>query len=283
MTHDRNCIRECRTFEVGEDGKRHPKHYAACPDPVTCAGCVPREAREGSLICDTCFNKARALLRDAPELLERLRSEADPNKSGWNWDSGPVVRSTAVHANGPIGDDLLDAINAVEYGMWFYTAGIEELENNTAAMTQLGPLLLDHHVPDEDGVREAWSVVDALKRWGLERRDTHRHVFPGKLPNAPLGSYAKFDEEEQGEGVTDWYDPLIDVKQAAQRAGVGVRSVQLWVQKGHLKHTSRLRAGDGTWHTYFRTSHVDAVAEEQAGRRKRATGMIANNTRGGAK
>lgn len=275
---ERVCIRGCVAYEKGADGVRRPLHYAGCVDygaeaATVCTGCVPRECRDGSLICDTCFGKARALLHDAPDLLGRLRSEADAAKSGWNWDTGPVIRSTSTSAPAPVGDDLLDAIHAVEHAMWFYDAGIEALSNNTAAMTQLGPLLLDTHPADEHGVRETWSLLDALKRWGLERRDTHRHVYPGRLPNAPLGSYAKFDEEERGEPVTEWYDPLIDVKQAAERSGVGVRAVQLWVQKGHLTHTSRLRSGDGTWHTYFRTSHVDKVAEAQAGRRKRSVGV----------
>ncbi|MEW1705972.1 helix-turn-helix domain-containing protein [Microbacterium sp. NPDC089190] len=261
MSRERDCVRGCVTFEVGEDGKRQPLHYAACTNPETCGGCVPRECREGSLICDQCFGKARALLSDAPDLLGRLRSEADAGKSGWNWDSGPVVRSTAVHANGPIGDDLLDAITAVEYGMWFYAAGIETLANNAAAMSQLGPLLLDIHKPDEDGVREAWSMLDALKRWGLERRGTHRHVFPGKLPNAPLGSYAKFDEEEQGEPVGEWFDPILSVAQVAERTKVGERDIRRWITKGLITPVARIREGSAV-RTYLRASEADRVAAD---------------------
>lgn len=268
MSRERDCVRGCVTFEVGEDGKRQPLHYAACTNPETCGGCVPRECREGSLICDQCFGKARALLNDAPDLLGRLRSEADAGKSGWNWDSGPVVRSTKVHANGPIGDDLLDAITAVEYGMWFYAAGIETLANNAAAMSQLGPLLLDIHKPDEDGVREAWSMLDALKRWGLERRDTHRHVFPGRLPNAPLGSYAKFDEEEQGEPVAEYFEKPVSVKQAAVIAGVGEHEVRKWIRLGLFERKMRWREGRACT-TYLYPSDVKAVAEMRAANRKR--------------
>lgn len=263
---ERYCLRGCVAFEVAEDGTRTPKHYAGCPDygstePGSCCGCVLVECRDGSLVCDSCFGKARALLSDAPDLLARLRSEADAAKSGWNWDTGPVIRTTSVHAPAPVGDDLFDAIVAVEHAMWFYAAGMEALSNNEAAMSQLGPLILDQHAPDEDGVREAWSVLDVLKRWGLERRDTHRHVYPGRLPNAPLGSYAKYDEEEQGTPVGEWYDPILSVNQVAERTQVGERDVRRWITKGLIEPVARIREGSAV-RTYLRASDADRVAAE---------------------
>lgn len=255
------------------DGVRRPLHYAGCGDygvdgPGDCAGCVPVECRDGSLICDRCFGKARALLNDAPDLLARLRSIGDAAKSKWNWEDGPIVRTTSVHAPAPVAEDLLDATHAVEQAIWFYSAGIDTLANNVAAVTQLGPLVLDLHPPDEDGVRATWSILDALKRYGLERRDTHRHVFPGNLPNAPLGSYAKFDEEEQPTPVTEYFERPISVKQAAELAGVGVREVQKWVTAGMFERRLRWREG-GAWKTYLYPSDVEAVAKEQAAKRKR--------------
>lgn len=254
---DRVCVRGCVRKDV---------HYASCKfngpgwengERGACLGCAPRECRDGSLICDQCFGRARALLSDAPDLLGRLRSLGDPSKSGWNWDRGEVIRTTSPHPPAPIGDDLIDAIHAVETAVRFFGSDIAGVSNNAEAMGWLGPLVLDRHAPDHDGVREGWSVRDAVDRWGVERRDDHRHVFPGRLPNAPEGSYARFDDEEDPVAVPELHDPFLDVKQAAARAGVTVRAVQKWAKDGHLVPVARLRTGDGNVHTYFRTSDID--------------------------
>lgn len=258
MTDTRTCVRGCITFEDSEDGRRHPKHYASCVDfghteVTTCRGCVPREAADGALLCVGCIGRARRLLDDAPDLLARLRSIADPSKSGWNWDRD-VIRTSQPHAPAPIGDDLFDAIRTVEFAAWFFDRDASIYADEVKFVDKLGALVLDRHTPDHDGVREAWSVQDAVDRWGVESKD--RHVFPGRLPNAPQGSYAAYDEQGEPMAIPELYDPFLDVKQAAARAGVTVRAVQKWVKEGRLIPVAKLRAGDGKVHTYFRASDV---------------------------
>lgn len=264
---DRVCVRGCvqagvhwAVCENNSDYEVRRRQRAEKAEEVyvgPCKGCAPRECRDGSLVCDQCFGRARALLPDAPDLLGRLRSLGDPSKSGWNWDRGEVIRSSSPHPPAPIGDDLIDAIHAVEMAVRFFGADIADVSNDADAMGWLGPLVLDRHAPDHDGVREGWSVRDAVDRWGVERRDDHRHVFPGRLPNAPEGSYARFDDEEDPVSVPELHDPFLDVKQAAARAGVGVRAVQKWAKDGHITPVAKLRSPDGNVHTYFRTSDID--------------------------
>ena len=265
---DRVCVRGCTVRDVHwatcvnnsaeELAERSRAEAAGEVYAPLCKGCAPRECRDGSLVCDTCFGRARALLSDAPDLLGRLRSLGDPSKSGWNWDRGEVIRTTSPHPPAPIGDDLIDAIHAVETAVRFFGSDIAAVSNDAEAMGWLGPLVLDRHVPDHDGIREGWSVRDAVDRWGVERKDSHRHVFPGRLPNAPEGSYARFDEEEDPVAIPELHDPFLDVRQAAARAGVGVRAVQKWAKDGHITPVAKLRSPDGNVHTYFRTSDIDA-------------------------
>lgn len=265
---DRVCVRGCTVRDVHwatcennslvEVSKRALCREAGEEYTPPCKGCAPRECRDGSLVCDSCFGRARALLSDAPDLLGRLRSLGDPSKSGWNWDRGEVIRTSSPHPPAPIGDDLIDAIHAVETAVRYFGSDIAAVSNDAEAMGWLGPLVLDRHTPDHDGIREGWSVRDAVDRWGVERKDSHRHVFPGRLPNAPEGSYARFDEEEDPVSVPELHDPFLDVKQAAARAGVGVRAVQKWAKDGHITPVAKLRSPDGNVHTYFRTSDIDA-------------------------
>lgn len=224
---ERACVRVgCRSFEVHPDGTREPRHYSACPSyknpaNTSCSGCVPGECRDGSLVCDSCFGKARALLDDTPDILGRLRALGDPAKSGWNWDREVIGGSAPVVAPAPIGDDLLDAIHGVQTAMSYFAAGIEALSNDREAMGWLGPLVLDQHPPLPDGTRVAWSVRDARDRWGVESR--HKHAFPidtlddGVLDRVP---------------VTGWWDPLRTVAEAAELRGVSERSTRKWVEKG---------------------------------------------------
>lgn len=217
---ERVCVRGCVRPDV---------HYASCrlhgsdyTGMFPCRGCAPRECRDGSLVCDACFGRARALLDDAPDILGRLRALGDPAKSGWNWDREVIGGSAPVVAPAPIGDDLLDAIHGVQNALVYFAAGMEALSNDREAMGWLGPLVLDRHSPDAEGVRERWSVLDARDRWGVESR--HKHVFPlesldddGVLDRVP---------------VTGWWDPLRTVAEAAQLRGVSERSTRKWVEKG---------------------------------------------------
>lgn len=99
---------------------RPGEHYAACrfsgPDyvgPFPCDGCAPRECRDGSLVCDRCFGRMRALLADGPDLIGRVRSLADPMKATPT-DKAPGGRSSATEPPAPIDADLIDALAVLE-------------------------------------------------------------------------------------------------------------------------------------------------------------------------
>lgn len=254
---DRYCIRGCTR-----------QHWATCENLTAaelawkaeavaagekyrgpCAGCAPSVCQDGSLICSHCFGRARHLLGEVGDILARIRSEGDPLKSGWNWDR-VVIAGSSSEAQGPIGEDVVDATNAVLGACRYYAAGLAELSNDLEAMEWLGPLVLDRHKPDEHGVRERWSIQDAKDRWGVERRDPHAFVYP---------------EDEEPEAapestpVREWNDPLLTIKQAAARREVSQRTVQRWVAKELLVPVAKHRDARGAVVLYFPASKIDAV------------------------
>ncbi len=254
---DRFCIRGCTR-----------QHWATCENtnPVEllrkaqaeeagekyrapCRGCAPSVCREGSLICDACFGRARHLLSDAFDILAQIRSQGDPLKSGWNWDR-VVIAGSSPEPPAPIGEDVIDATVAVRTAIAYFQAGLSELSNDLVAMEWLGPLVLDRHPADEEGVRERWSIQDAADRWGAERKSAHAFVYPD-------------DEEPEAVPVSspvrEWYDPLLTIKQAAARREVSQRTVQRWVAKGLLVSVAKHRDARGAVVLYFPASKVDAV------------------------
>ena len=171
MTDDRICINGCVQRGV---------HWANCPDygreegDRTCAGCVPRECRDGSLICDRCFGRIRHLLSEVPDLLGRLRSLADPLKATPT-DNLRTGGAPVFGPREPNPVDLLDAITAVETVYGFYVSWGSDLAkhaNDVEDITYLWEMVAARHLP-KDGVRLAWSVQDAIDQWGVERRTTN--------------------------------------------------------------------------------------------------------------
>ncbi|MEV7827328.1 hypothetical protein [Microbacterium enclense] len=274
-TSDRYCVRGCAR-----------QHWAVCEnlsaDELTmkahaedageiyippCKGCAPSRCRDRSLVCDQCWGRANKLLADAPELLTRLRGMTDGGRSRWNWDRTVTTRAQpGPQASGR--DDISDAINAIESTLRYFAAGLEQLQNDHTAMEWLGPLVLGDHPEDDDGVRERWSVRDAMRRWGLESKYRFVHPGAGGLPHAPAGSYARYDEEETLGPVREWFDPLLTLAQAAERVGLSEQAVRKWVQKGQLNATATSRGSKGAVTSYFRASTVDAAAEDAAARRR---------------
>ncbi|MEX8058726.1 MerR family transcriptional regulator [Microbacterium sp. 16-032] len=169
-----------------------------------------------------------------------------------------MIAGSSPEPPAPIGEDVIDATVAVRAAVAYFAAGLSEVSNDLVAMEWLGPLVLDRHPADEEGVRERWSIQDAADRWGAERGDVHR--FPaGVRPNAPAGSFARADDEEAHAPVREWYDPLLTVKQAAKRVGVTEQAVRLWVSKGLLVPATKARGPRGSVLSYFYASKVDAV------------------------
>lgn len=161
-------------------------------------------------------------------------------------------------------DDITDAMQAIEQALRYYRAGLAALTRDPEAMEWLGPLVLDTH-PAVDGVRERWSVRDAMTRWGLKSR--HRFVHPDARPNAPRGAYAADDDVEVIGPVREWFDPLLTVEQAAQRRDVSPMTIRNWAKKGYLTPVATSRTIRGNVLTYFHASDVDAVTPAPEGRR----------------
>lgn len=274
---DRFCIRGCTRQHWATCENTAPAELAvkAAADAAgekyraPCRGCAPSVCREGSLICDACFGRARHLLDDAFDILAQIRSQGDPLKSGWNWDR-VVIAGSSPEPPAPIGEDVIDATVAVRTAVAYFAAGLSELSNDLVAMEWLGPLVLDRHPADEEGVRERWSIQDAADRWGAERKSAHAFVYPD-------------DEEPEAAPVSmpvrEWYDPLLTVKQAAKRVGVTEQAVRLWVSKGLLVPATKARGPRGSVLSYFYASKVDAVdtsLEEKRTRPKPSAVTAAN-------
>lgn len=251
---ERICLRGCTTRGT---------HYATCedygkpPEESSCRGCAPRECRDGSLICDRCFGRLRALVRDSGDLMGRLWSLADPMKATPT-DKAPGGRSASVEPPAPVDADLLDAINAISRRLWDWEtfvhpltleAALPDLVNVVEHVEALGRGFLDRH-PLVDGIREVWSVQDAVDKWGVERR-TDAFVYPADDDT----------EEVELQPVLEWYDRLLTIQQAAKRAKVSQRQVQRWVEKEILPIVARHRGPRGSVLKYVYTSAVDAAAE----------------------
>lgn len=171
MNSERICLRGCKQRDI---------HWANCPDyglpedaERSCKGCVPRECRDGALICSSCFYRMDRLLADTPDLLGRLRSLADPLKATPTDNLRTGSRGNP-EAQPPVPVDLLDAIASVETVYGFYQSwgsDLAALANDVEDITYLASMVLDRH-PAVDGVRWVWSIQDAVDQWGVERRTT---------------------------------------------------------------------------------------------------------------
>lgn len=117
-----------------------------------------------------------------------------------------------------MGADLLDAIHAVEVAETWAYVDLATVSNDLRTMTYLGEILLDRHKP-VDGVREAWSVQDAVDRWGVERVDR--------------GPVWEDDEslEEDAAPVAEWGNPIVGGDDAEAIAG-SAATLRRWVRQG---------------------------------------------------
>lgn len=244
---DRVCVRGCTRKGV---------HYATCGRSGAewegiagaCKGCAPRECREGSLICDGCFGRMRRLLDDAGDLLGRLRSIADPEKAIPT--DQPHYGVASVEPVAPVGADLLDAIAVVEFVVASVAPDdLPAVANDLDEVLRWSALVLDRHA-DVDGLRVAWSVQDAVDRWGVERRDRSGVVWQPETD----GVIASFDVHEHG-------DPLVSLQDAAVLVGESRFTVARWERKGLLKRAATIPGPRGSRKAMFRLSEVRAVWE----------------------
>lgn len=271
---DEVCVRGCTLRGV---------HFATCDDygrePVesTCRGCAPAPVHPGSAICGRCFGRMRSLLRDAPDLVGRLRSLSDPMKAML---IEPVkVFGRPVEAVAPVGPDLLDAADAILANLrdWAHhlphpsqlpshsrTAGMSTVD--AFALTREYAQSIDVHLdtatadpstalhlaeallvlhPEVEGERPGWSVADAMGRWGAERRERHVHPDAGAEDEV---------EEEQRVAVSEWNNPLITKVQAAKIAG-SERTLRRWEKDGRIASVGRVTIA-GVRTSWYRAADV---------------------------
>lgn len=264
---ERACIRGCTVRDV---------HFAACPNYsleesarktqfaemgleyiAPCKGCAPRECRDGSLICDRCFGRMRHLLSETPDLIGRLESIADPRKA----TPTDVFRTGApqiLDAKSPVPDDLIDALASVR-GVWFTFEGwekdLQKMSNDVEAISWMCSLVLDRHRP-VDGVREAWSVQDAIDNWGVERVD----------PRA-----VEWEDHEDGEEVVDsireWREQLLPRDEVMRRAQISLSTLKRLERDGFVSRRATVNGERGRRTPWFYLSQVrDGMAAAEAAR-----------------
>lgn len=176
-------------------------HFAECEDfgmtsgEGSCRGCVPREARDGALICERCYRRLRSLLEDAGDLLGHVRSLADPTKAGAIDRSNPSARPELP---APVAADLIDASDHIMRNLrqWalhlqgygeYVASGLEAGASAAAAFEDASAcaevivLALDDIVNDlhnvttlcvgvldrSDGEPDTWTLADVAARWRL--------------------------------------------------------------------------------------------------------------------
>lgn len=259
------CTRGCLQADV---------HYADCsiyddaPVGPRCGGCAPAPVVDGLLLCERCYRRMRGLLRNAFDLLARLRTMTGQAKAVIY---SPVkVSSSRGSAPEQVGSELLDAITEISANLsrWSRFIDLSTLRGLDAVLTdveqtwRLSAAVLDAHSEDETGARH-WSLADAAARWGVERRD--RHVYPAARQADDEDTF------EEPAPVTEWYDPLLTIKQAALHVRKTQRSVQTWIAEGHLEVAASLRLPDKTVQRFVYTSAVEAVNAGKRLGRPRAT------------
>ena len=254
---DRACVRGCIRPGV---------HYAACPwDHVEagseraaeltaegvapCSGCAARECRDGSMICDKCFGRMRGLLRDASDMLARLQSIADPRKA--TPTDQPHFGSSSVEPVAPVPADVLDALAVVEFvAATFDEDTLRHVSNDRERVLQMSEYVIERH-PVIDGERAAWSLQDAIDRWGVERRDRSKLAWEPDVD----GELASFDVHEHG-------DRFVSQGDAAALVGVKRFTIARWAKKGLLSVT-RMPGPRGSRRAMYRLSEVQAAWEQE--------------------
>lgn len=264
MTSRSECVRGCLRPEVHlADCPASANPAEPCPIPRRCAGAV---VVEGFVVCETCRKRIRGLLRIAPDLLGRLRALAGHGKA--------VVYSpvktfgSASTAPDQVDAEVADALieistNLRDWSRWINMRtldGVDRILADDEQTLRLAAAVLDTHTPDEDGGRH-WSIADAAAKWDVERRDRHAFVYTATKEDAVI----------ERQPVTEWYDPLLTIRQAAKRAERSQRSIEMWIEKGDLEVAMRVRLPDGTVLKSVYASAVDAVAaRKRPGRPRRA-------------
>ena len=196
LIEERACIRGCTVPDV---------HFAVCPDfnnpDGICRGCAPRVAQDDALICERCYRRLRGCLEDAPDIVGKLRSLADPSKA--QVYDRVIVQASKPDQPAPVAADLVDASDDIVrtlrmWEMWLageeipdrvpglpagtWAAQAQEIAHQAAAsiLHELGRIVNDaaavvamcdgiltrHNGPDVHD----WTIADAIARWPFEEK-----------------------------------------------------------------------------------------------------------------
>ncbi|MDR6691492.1 hypothetical protein J2X55_002415 [Microbacterium sp. 1154] len=249
-----------------------------------CDGCAAEPTVGGTLVCSKCRGRFRFALREVPDLVGRMRSLIDPTSAIVYEDRARRTGSPSPEAPAPVAADLIDASEAVQKGLWRWSPGggwprsdaAEAFDDAEAAAAgilahldtwlsdeddvfSLYRLLLERHPANEDGVREAWSVQDALDKWGAERRE--QPAEEAVTASRALRPERVFDEES-ARPIAEHGDRLLGGAQAAAIAG-SLRTLQRWAKAGEIvPEASPYVAGRKT--PLYRESALLAVKERMA-------------------
>lgn len=264
---DRVCIRGCVQRRV---------HYATCawygieeklapavaelPNaPKRCWGCAPKPARDHALICDGCFYRLRTLVRDADDLMGRLRSLADPMKATPT-DRAPGSRAAAVEPPAPLDADLADAMGDIAHTLHecdraarprSLEQALSDLVNDAEMVAFLGLTFLDRH-PLVDGLRDFWSVQDAVDKWGVERRTKGPNLWEPEPDSAEV-AFAR----------PEWRNPLLNRDDAAKLAG-SLRTLQRWERNELIAPEGEIYTAGARTRLYRRSDVVRVRSEQEA-------------------
>lgn len=227
------------------------KHYE-----IPCDGCASEPTVGGTLVCSRCRGRFRFALREVPDLIGRMRSLIDPTSAIVYEDRARRTGSASPEAPAPASADLIDASDALQKGLWRWSpsggwprsdaaeafddaeaaaagilAHLDEWLADEDDVVSLSALLLERHPADDDGVRVAWSVQDALDKWGAERRE---QPAEGALTASRALRPDRVFDESTARPIAEAGDPLIGGEQAAAVAG-SLRTLQRWRKDGEIE------------------------------------------------
>jgi len=181
LVHPADRPRRCTAKVQDATGRWVPAHYAACADPESCRGCVPRDADNGWL-CRACYAKVRDALTRVGELIVHLRSiEKAPQALGERVDTS-MEKSIIVPETWIAADGLMEALGARPIPS---TASIDEtFALARAAVDEWADL--DAIVQTREGAKRAVVMVKrmqtALRRWP-DSEAQYRYVPHVRCPN----------------------------------------------------------------------------------------------------
>lgn len=291
---DRVCVHGC--MGAGQ-------HYAGCPGygvggDSSCSGCVPEPARDRALICDRCYRRLRGLLRNAPDLVGRLRTIGDPAKaavydqvrvsSATNSgeeeadrrleavrDVQQTLRSWAVYLTGAVlarpAAEPEDAFDAAADHVRIILGDFDRLVNDHARLEELEEGVTARHLPDAHGARAFWSILDAMSKWGPERREqptVGMSSAPRELRPTPV-----YDESTVSE-IPEWgerRDEVIGRAEAEVIAG-SESTLRRWVADEGVTFSEFWSAGRRV--RLYRRSQLVATKARLA--RSRAENLVQN-------